>query len=64
MHDSPLALAERLLAMPPAGMERAIVRMSATLPAETVARLHLLQLRRAVLRPARVPPGPRGRDGA
>jgi hypothetical protein len=48
MYDAPLALAESLLAMGPARMERALVRMSASLPAETVARLHLLQLRRSV----------------
>ncbi|MCA1813711.1 MAG: hypothetical protein LC624_07145 [Halobacteriales archaeon] len=48
MYDSPQAMAESLLAMSPERMERALVRMAPALPAETVARLHLLQLRRVV----------------
>lgn len=49
-YDSPQAMAESLLAMSPAAMERALAALfqAQTLPAETLARLHGMQLRRAV----------------
>jgi hypothetical protein len=57
MYDSPQALAESLLAMSPARMERALARLFAAggTQSEALARLHLLQMKRHLLEASRSP---------